>query len=364
MKLSCYAYELPFSKPLVTSSRVYQNREGWILSWKEEGNYFWGEAAPLPGFSQESMSDINHKLTQYNLKWEKILQSEQPIEQFQIHYKTQGIPPSLQFALDSLAYQVEAYRNRQPVKKFLFDNFSSSSIPVNAVLSLADNDNILSNIQYLIDTGFNTLKCKIGQDFSREARMLKQIRKRYPTLNIRLDANQAWSLPDAIKHLSKLEALQIQYCEEPLEVPLADNFRELNEHINIPLALDESLAQKNDWQALLPYCSVLVIKPMVVGRFAALRDIRERAREYQCKRILTSSLESSIGRYMTALLATGLGSAGYAHGLNTGSLLLEDTIPGFPRVKHGKIQFDTDTLLPQTYLQRLEELSTTIITTS
>ena len=364
MNLTCYAYKLPFAKPLVTSNRTYKNREGWILCLQEDNQQFIGEAAPLPGFSQEKMFDIKHNIEERNCEWKKLLHSKQPVTQLQGYYKKQTIPPSLQFALDSLAYQIEAYRNQSSVPNLLSNTPLDSSLAVNGLLSLMDDENTLSDAQNLVNAGFNTIKCKVGQNFKREKNGLQLIRKTFPKLNIRLDANQAWSSSEAENYLAELEPLRIQYCEEPLAQPTARTFKTLNNKNNIPLALDESLNRQENWQDLLPYCSVLVVKPMVVGSFQNLQNIQLKARKNQCELVLTSSLESSVGRGMVALLASGIGSKNYAHGLHTGHLLLQDTIPGYPVIKNGQIDLDTESAIIQANTQHLEELSTTIITAS
>ena len=364
MNLTCYAYKLPFIKPLITSSRSYKNREGWILCWEEINRLYIGEAAPLPGFSQEKMSDIKHAIEELSHDWKKILQAKQPVEQFQEYYQKQPIPPTLQFALDSLSYQIEAYQTQRRVTSLLSNASPASTVPVNGLLSLMNDKTTISDAQVLVDAGFDTVKCKVGQNFSQENKALQEIRKTFPKLNIRLDANQAWTFSEATSYLSELEPLKIQYCEEPLAQPSADHYQTLAKQTSIPLAIDESINQHNEWQPLLPYCSVLVIKPMMIGCFNKLKYIRRQAQEANCKLVLTSSLESSAGRCMVALLASVLGAKNYAHGLNTGRLLLQDTVPGHPTIKNGLIKLDHTLPIIQADPQHLEELSTTIITTS
>lgn len=364
MSLTCYKYQLPFNKPLTTSTRIYNNREGWIFCWEEAGKHYFGEAAPLPGFSVEGIQEIQTFIHQYIKEWTQLLKHQNPTQPLSNHYKEENLPPALQFVLDSLAYQLEAHRSHEPLTHRLFDASASSTIAVNGLVSLLDEKEVLGNIQALVKDGFQTIKCKIGQHFLREKENLTKIRATFPDLHIRLDANQAWELTKAIGYLSELEPLDIQYWEEPLAQPTPEYYCMLSQKTNISLALDESINTSASWEMLLPYASVLIIKPMLIGSFNRLLDIKRKADESNCALVFTSSLESSVGRGITALLASGLGSQQYAHGLSTGTRLAHDTIPDYPFIQQGCIQIDNQLLPIKADLMHLEHLSTKSITSS
>lgn len=349
---------------MVTSSRVYQNRSGWILCWQEADRLYFGEAAPLPGFSPEDMQDVQHLIRQHIDRWTQLLKEPDPTLMLAQHYKEENLPATLQFALDSLAYQFKAKRNGTTFSKLLFKDSTPPFIAVNGLISLLDDEETLVNIQSLIKEGFQTIKCKVGQHFQEELEKLTQIRKAFPRLNIRLDANGAWKLPKAIDYLDALAQLNIQYCEEPLTNPTVKNIRSLSQKMNIPLALDEILNTTEQWPSLLSYTSVLVIKPMLIGSFNKLLDIKRKADNQNCALVLTSSLESSIGRGIVALLASGLGTENYAHGLNTGKMLGHDTVPNRPLIQHGQIDFGKQMLPLEADKNHLKNISISSITSS
>lgn len=300
---------------------------------------YFGEAAPLPGFSSENLQDTRVHIERYIDDWPELFGTDHSIQQLQAHYLTEEIPPALQFSLDSLAYQLEAQEAKKSLGSFLFED-DVSKLAVNGLVSLVDNDDPLSSVQKMTARGFQTIKCKIGANFDREKEVLIQIRNRFPELHIRLDANRAWTLEEADDHLQMLESVGIEYCEEPLRHPTAEKYNRLSRQISLPLALDESVNKNQHWESLLPYCSVLIIKPMMIGSFAKLFAIRQQAQQNGCRLVFTSSLESSIGRTVTAVLASGLGSADYAHGLNTGTLLAQDIRADQPNIISGVIHPD------------------------
>lgn len=340
MKLSCYTYQLPFKRPLVTSSRVYHHRQGLLLAVREAGQWHYGEVAPLPGFSAESLEDVTGQLQRHLSDFQTILKSGSPAAQLQDFFKHNEVPPSLQFGLESLALQLEAQQAAQPLSTYLFTDFSSR-LRVNGLVSLVDQDELLPAIRQLREEGFETIKCKVGSDFKREQQALADIRTHFPNLRIRLDCNRSWTLEQAIKNLSALDSLNIEYCEEPLAQPRPSAYCRLSGYTEIPLALDETLNKHQNWQEILPSIAVLIIKPMMIGSFETIRAIALQARQAGLSIVVTTSLESSVGRSLVALVAAGLGSPDLAHGLNTGTLLGRDLEPNPTRIKEGHLNFPT-----------------------
>ena len=61
--LSLYRYELPLSEPVRLKETALRHREGLLIELaSDEGAVGWGEAAPLPGFSRESLDEVTGQL--------------------------------------------------------------------------------------------------------------------------------------------------------------------------------------------------------------------------------------------------------------------------------------------------------------
>ncbi|PAU95643.1 o-succinylbenzoate synthase [Aliifodinibius salipaludis] len=324
MKLACYSYKLPFSTPLQTSSQRFQHREGFILSYTTEGRQIYGEAAPLPGFSTESHKSVQNLLTSYQETISKKLIGSHPVKELQQFYQDNEVPPSLQFGLDTLAYQIEAHKNEQPLLPYLFAD-ASPKVGVNGLVSLQADD-VLKDVARKITSGFRTIKFKIGLHFENELALLHKVRHKHPELTIRVDANQAWDLDVAVHHCKQLNKLGIEYCEEPLKNITPANIEQLYQETSLPFALDESMTQHSYWPNLLSFTEYLIMKPMIVGSFQRNIKTKRLANTHNNKVVVTTSLESGVGRYFTSLLAAGLGSPNTAHGLSTGFILAKDII--------------------------------------
>jgi L-alanine-DL-glutamate epimerase-like enolase superfamily enzyme len=152
------------------------------------------------------------------------------------------------------------------------------------------------------------------------------IREKFPDLKIRIDANQSWTYEAAYSNLKKLENLNLEYCEEPLSSAETNRLPELKQLVKINLAADESFRNKTDALALTEQNAVdtFILKPMMFGSFSEINVTKQLANSHYISVVLTTSLESIIGRTVTAILALGWGSQNVAHGLSTGSLLKSD----------------------------------------
>lgn len=130
---------------------------------------------------------------------------------------------------------------------------------------------------------FTTLKVKVGggASIAEEAARVQAIAEvaiRHGK-KLRLDANQAWTLEEAVEFANKLgqEALAVvEYIEEPLADP--NQLVEFGLKSGMKYALDESIDQ-GVWEGLLgeEYLAGLVLKPAIVGGFERCKMIQAKA---------------------------------------------------------------------------------------
>jgi len=323
MSLRCHQYELPFLKPLTTSNATHTSRKGLILEYTDSRGCFYGETAPLDSFAGNTLAEVIEEFKTHQQAFTEALESQEPATALTDITAEANLSAPLMFGLDTLAYRIQSDEAGKSLPEYLFPGTYTPAIPVNALGNLLTDDYLQQSGQ-LIGNGYKTIKYKIGTDFKSELERLQQIRNKFPKLTIRLDANQAWSLQQAISYTAALEPLGIEYCEEPLGENKPQNFEELRRQTSIPLAIDESVHQVDYWPNLLPFTSFIIIKPMMVGRFQRIIETKRLADTHDNRVVFTTSLESGIGRRVTAELASGIGNPQTAQGLDTGKLLAKD----------------------------------------
>ncbi|MEP2446230.1 MAG: o-succinylbenzoate synthase [Balneola sp.] len=323
--LKFYTYKIPFQTPFSISGAVYEFREGVIVEFDHDGIQAFGEIAPLPGFSDFSLDQVISVLQLNKEALENALIKGEFPQFFYVLSQIHNIP-SLKFGLDTLYHDYLSKRKGVSLAEYLFPELATSKVTSNGVLSIKDVRSSLNTATKMIQNGFKTLKVKVGRDFENEFQLLKALRSEHPSIKIRIDCNRSWSFDEAVSNLSKLEPLNIEYCEEPLITKEIDKLSLLKKETSIKLAADESIRNKKDAGVLSVQngFDVFVLKPMMIGSFSEIYVTKQQANSHYIDLVFTTSLESKIGRIITAILALGWGAKKYAHGLATGSLLSHD----------------------------------------
>lgn len=321
--LRLFKYKVPFKTSFKTALGEFTYREGIILMYEENGIQAFGEVSPLPEFSKESLNQIEVVLTQNKTFLSQGLKDDSFSEIIQVLDQIHDFP-SLSFGLDSLNYDLKAKRDNKSLESFLFKK-ETQSIVCNTTIGIKSNRDVISSIYSKVSEGFETIKIKVGQDFGTERSILKNIRNEFPKINIRIDANQAWNTEEAIKNLNSVSDLRIEYCEQPVSGNNILGLKKVTTNTEINIAADEALGNKMQVKELIENscCDLIILKPALIGLFKNIYVTKQLAETHNMEVVFTTLLDGVIGRTITAILASGLGSRKYAHGLATGSLLNE-----------------------------------------
>jgi L-alanine-DL-glutamate epimerase-like enolase superfamily enzyme len=119
-----------------------------------------------------------------------------------------------------------------------------------------------------VANGFKTLKVKVGLDPDEDYAHIEAIRAAVgPKVNIRIDANQGWTVPQAIYGLKKLAPLAIQFCEQPVLASDTAGLKAVREQSPIAIMADEALFGPADAVKLIraDACDTFNIKLMKAG---------------------------------------------------------------------------------------------------
>lgn len=273
--VTAWRYALPLRQPLLTPGSAQQVRHGLLLSWQQDDQPCrWAEAAPLAGFSTETLAAVEQSLPHLAAA---LTAAPSSLAAF-------PLPASLAFAVSCLQ-QTSLYE--------------SPATPLAHCYLLAHHEaiNELAHIPYAA-----TLKVKVGQhDWEHDQQRLIQLAQRRPDLRLRIDANRQWS-PDYCKALFAYQhlAARIDYFEEPC-ASLAMNVQLAK--AGLPIALDESLRDPAFSLSTLPWLQALVLKPTLLGALPRLQQWVDAAHQQQVEVVVSSSFESPVGLFLLAQLA-------------------------------------------------------------
>jgi o-succinylbenzoate synthase len=337
-RLDALPYCLPLRRPWQTSRGVVTHRRGWLVRAQGEAFCGYGDCAPLPEAGTETPEAAGAALS---LLADQIGRRRLQSALAEIPREATPTPAALS-AVECALLDLAAKGAGVPLR-LLLSPAAPIRVQVNAALGpLRDlTPEMLGSARR---QGFRVLKVKVGLEAPAvEARRIRELSASMPPqTTFRLDANGAWSLAEASKHISDLNHLPIESLEEPLRAPDLDALRRLQAEASFPLALDESLPRL-DPELRLQGIPVrrLVLKPAVVGGFRRTLAVAARARALGLQVVVTSLLESAAGLWPIAQLAAAIASP-VPQGLATSDWLAEDLGPA-PVPAGGYIDLPADT---------------------
>ncbi len=337
--LKLYTYRIPFNSAFSSAGNVITHREGIILVYQDQdsGIEAYGEAAPLPVFSEESFEEVKEVLLLNKDHLQEAIKHGNGRETLRLLNQIHQFP-SLSFGIDTLLYDFAAKRSNKSLVQYLFPGYHSS-IQANGTLPHGNKSVTLSKADALVGEGFTTLKVKVGRDFDNELSILRSLRQKHPDIHIRIDANQIWTVDEAIANLTALEELDIEYCEQPVGKKNITDLKKVTEASSVKIAADESVRNKKAISELTEVhaADLFIFKPMLMGTFNDIFVTNELADTHTIETVFTSSLETSVGRAAVAAISAGLGKPERAQGLATGSFLKYDVVSenwlNFPVIK-------------------------------
>jgi len=304
--------ELLFKKPARTSRGEIRSHQVYYITLKTGNKIGIGEAAPLKGLSLDDRPDFEQKIASCCL----FINDGFPISDLDLSEF-----PSLKFAFESARLSLQ---HQQPFKLFENSFFAGTPIKINGLIWMSTKVQMLTEALEKAEQGYDCIKFKVGAlDFDEECRMLESFRKRYSAFKIelRLDANGAFTVDEAQTKLKELSRFDIHSIEQPIKPKLTDWMQELCAQSPIPIALDEELIGVDNALDGFKLLSVIkpqyiILKPTLLGGMAVADEWIQIAQKQQIGWWATSALESNIGLNAIAqwcsthkpLLPQGLGT--------------------------------------------------------
>ena len=316
-----HGYSVPFRQRFVSADSSASTRFGLLVFVStSEGIIGVGEASPV---GVGSLAGVNGIISALGKIAPRLLNHIDAAERFII----EGLPPELTFGLETALRDIRGQSGRVSLTA-LFGG-KPSPLVVNAIIISASPEKAVLEARAAMKSGFCCIKLKVGGGtLEKEEAMVAAVRRAVgPDMQIRLDANQAWSVEQAIEAIGCLAKYDLEYVEQPVAADDIAGLAKVRRAVSVPLAADESLRSIVDLHNILEAgaADVFIIKAARLGGFRKSLRIAKEAAERGHPVVVTTALESGIGIAASAHLAAALPSQTKAHGLATG-LLLEDDL--------------------------------------
>ena len=285
-----FHYQLPFCKAINFNGHLLRVRQGLVLQLRDnQGDYRYGEIAPLPGFSRETLTQAREQIISH---LDNGISSLAP---------QNGFYPSVNFGLDSALRQIPI--NATPLQM--------PEVP------LFQGDNIALIDHYKKHNKPTLIKLKVAkQNIEKDISLFNQLVNLNSSIMIRCDANQQWSARQASHFFEHINCQHLDYIEEPTHQHGIN--LQLGNKYDIGLGLDETLQNTSFNYQPHPCIKALVLKPTLIGSITRVETFINIAAQQNLQVHMSSSFESIIGlKQLTALANTYQKKCSISLGIDT-----------------------------------------------
>lgn len=267
----------------------WTRRDGVLVRVQIDDRVGLGEASPLPGVSRESLEEVRASLG--SLVLDVTLETAEALF---ASLALLELPSSARFGLETALADVASQRAGLPLAGFL-SKTPSPAVRVQAMLDRLDGE---------LPEGAVAVKVKVGRagQSADEIAQLRALRRRFPALLVRADANGAALDPVLAAALREVGCAFVEDPGTPIDLPWAVDQR---------FSVDPRLALAE----LGPQAPWAVLKPTLAGGLARTLSLAAEARARGAQVIVSHALESPIALAAAAHLALALGDEHGVHGL-------------------------------------------------
>ncbi|HLV66601.1 MAG TPA: enolase C-terminal domain-like protein [Polyangiaceae bacterium] len=311
-------YRVPLAAAFETARLAFAERRGTLLTLEEDGGRCGrGEAAPLPGYSDDALESAEALLDVVDFTGLPPLSELDRVARW-IEGRLPRHAPSARSALETALLELAAVRRSVPLHALLAepDRAGPSPRPLSALVAAGPREAVEAEVAGALVSGFTTVKLKVGKPgaFEQELLTLRALRRAHGSaLRLRLDANGAFPPDEASARLRALADLEPELVEDPVPRGVS-----LLESPPVPVALDEVLRDPlPDFGALRERYGVVavVLKPTVLGGLLACRRLARAARGSGIATIVSHTFEGPVGYAAACELALSLPESPFAEGL-------------------------------------------------
>ena len=194
----------------------------------------------------------------------------------------------------------------------------------------------IDTVDHMVDKmnqmpGWPVYKIKLGTDD--DLRIVRELRK-HTTAVFRVDANCGWTVEQTIRFAPHLQALNVEFIEQPLPAADRDGAAEVHDHSVLQIIADESCVIEDDVRHCIGRFDGINIKLTKCGGMAPARRMIQRARAAGMKVMMGCMTESSVGISAIAQFLPALDCVDM-----DGAVLIEGDIAEGAKVIRGRCHF-------------------------
>ena len=238
--------------------------------------------------------------------------------------------PQAKAAIDCALHEMKARRLGIPLYQ-LFGGKVRDRVSILRILAIKTPEEMAKQAQKLVDQGYRYLKIKVHGEVAEDVARVRAIRKQVgDDVHLTIDANQAYSVKDAIIAISRMSEFNIDLVEQPVD---ADDFNGLalvTRTVPVTVEADEAAGSLSEIYRLVTERAVDAVS-LKIPKLGGLRNTVAAAR--MCEQAgVAYRLGAAVGpRLLSAHavnIACALPGVHYACELGEFARLLDDRFTG------------------------------------
>jgi len=316
--IEAFCYRYPLATPVVTSFGKMLNRPAvFVRVIDEDGVEGWGEAwsnFPAPG--AEHRARLVNEVLAPGLVGRPF---DGPAQAFEILTKGTEVlalqcgelGPFAQAisGIDLALWDLSARRQRLPLWRLL----GGQSGKIKVYASGINPGGAAQTAEAALERGHRALKLKVGFGAETDLANLAALRGIVGAGMLATDANQGWSVDQALEMLPRLAAFDLRWLEEPIRADRPrEEWRRLRASAAMPIAAGENISSVEDFREVLAEDVLGVVQPDI-AKWGGLSACAGIARDVlkSGKTFCPHYLGGGIGLLASAHLLAGIGGDGW-----------------------------------------------------
>ncbi|MDP3388148.1 MAG: enolase C-terminal domain-like protein, partial [Eubacteriales bacterium] len=215
-KVNVEKLELKLLKPLRVAFTTFEGATTVLIKIEtDEGIIGYGEAHPPVIITGETSDSVIEAIRSIG----KHLEGIDPLEIPRIHHMMNVLMfgnTAAKAGIDMALYDIAAKHAGLPLYRYL--GGGNNRVDTDVTIGINSSDVMISEAKAIIRKGYRMIKVKIGKSAKDDVVLIKSLRRSIDSnVKIRLDANQGYTVTEAILVMKALEAEDIELVEQPIK---------------------------------------------------------------------------------------------------------------------------------------------------
>ena len=312
-KIETYVLKDTLEKSFFFSQWEYSERCICIVKITcSDGTYGWGEGYGPANILESGIEFLKAQVLGENplhneVIWNKMYRKT-------LDFARRGVLVASMSAIDIAIWDIKGKLLNQSVGSLLGGVQRKYVVPYATGMYFTEKDNLTKDFEVeaklYLEKGFKAIKMKVGLGIAKDVNNVKHLRSIIGyDIKLMIDSNHAYTYTEALELSKKLEKYEISWFEEPVSPEFYEQYAELRQKTNIPIAGGECEYLRFGFHQLLKNKSVDIIQPDICacGGLTEAKRIASLASTYGVD-IVPHTWGSSIGIHVALHFISNLES--------------------------------------------------------